>query len=261
MASTAANVSMRISLRFALLVSLLALTGCSSAPMPERVAPVASGATSGPQSALENGAVVDEIRLGIATDCAGSDCDTRLRLATAEVISKRGLAPSAIGPAEFYLPYVAPGATLGSGGGLILVFDVDEGSPAAVYTFCFTTCEIVDPQPASPMTLPSGVDHGPMVDPQVAAPVDCSSPDHPTCNEALRVAIATATEGGFIAPATVEEMHYYISYITPGSPESAVWDVEYIVNLYVPGEHDNLAEQVVGVTCGSGSCHSVPPPD
>jgi hypothetical protein len=39
------------------------------------------------------------------------------------------------------------------------------------------------------------------------------------------------------------------------------WDVEYIVNLYVAGEHDNLGEQLVGVTCGSGSCHAVAPPD
>lgn len=247
-------------LLFALLGSLFALTGCSSAPVPERIASAASGAPAAPRDALENGAVIDEIRLGIATVCAGPDCETRLQLATAEVISKRGLAPNAIGAAEFYLPYVAPGATLGSGGGLILVFDIDDGSRAAVYTFCFTTCEIVDPQPASPMTLPSSVDHGPMVDPQVEAPVDCSSPDQPTCNEALRVAIATATKSGFIAPATVAETHYYINYLTPGSPESRAWDVEYIVNFYVAGEHDNLAEQVVGVTCGSGSCHAVSPP-
>jgi hypothetical protein len=251
---------MRISLRVALLATLLALTGCSSAPMPEHVAPAASGVPAAPRDALENGAVVDEIRLGNATDCAGPDCETRLQLATADVVSRRGLAPSAIGAAEFYLPYVAPGATLGSGGGLILVFDIDDGSRSAAYTFCFTTCEIVNPLPASPMTLPSGVDHGPMVDPLVAAPVDCSSPDHPTCNEALRVAIATATKSGFIAPATLDETYYYISYITPGPPESVAWDVEYIVNLYVAGEHDNLAEQLVGVTCGSGSCHAVAPP-
>lgn len=253
--------AMAKALLFALLLSLLALTGCSSPPMPEPVAPVASGAPPGPQRALENGTVVDEVRLGIATDCTGPDCETRLQLAKAEVIAKRGLAPSAVGAAEFYLPYVAPGATLGSGGGLILVFDIDDGSRGAAYTFCFTTCEIVNPQPASPMTLPTGVDHGPMVDPLVEAPVDCSSPDHPTCNEALRVAIATATQSGFIAPANVEEMHYYISYITPGSAESAARDVEYVVNLYVPGEHDNLAERVVGVTCGSVSCHAVSPPD
>ena len=248
-------------LHLALLLSLLALTGCSSAPIPERVAPAASGGLPAPREAPENGTVVDEIRLGIATDCAGPDCETRLQLATADVISRHAVPPSAIGAAESYLPYVAPGATLGSGGGLILVFDIDDGSRAAVYTFCFTTCGIVDPQPASPMTLPSGVDHGPMVDPLVEAPVDCSSPEHPTCNEALRVAIAAGTRSGFITPATVEEMHYYVSYITPGSPESATWDVEYIVNFYVPGEHDNLAEQVVGVTCGSGSCHAATPPD
>jgi hypothetical protein len=248
-------------LLFALLLSLLALTGCSSAPMPELVAPTASGGPPAPREALENGTVVDEIRLGIATDCAGPDCETRLQLATADVISRHAVPPSAIGAAESYLPYVAPGATLGSGGGLILVFDIDDGSRAAAYTFCFTTCEIVDPQPASPMTLPRGVDHGPMVDPLVEAPVDCSSPEHPTCNEALRVAIATATKSGFIAPATLDETHYYVSYITPGSPESVAWDVEYVVNLYVPGEHDNLAEQVVGVTCGSSACHAVPPPD
>jgi hypothetical protein len=248
-------------LLFALLLSLLPLTGCSSAPTPEHVVPGATGAPAASRDALENGTVVDDIRLGIATDCAGPDCEARLKLATAEVIARHSVAPGAIGAAQFFVPYIPPGATLGSGGGLIVVFDLADGSRSAVYTFCFTTCAVVGPQPVAPLTLPSPEDHGPLVDPLVSAPTECSSPDHPTCNEALRVAIATATRIGFIAPATVEEMHYYISHITPGSPESAIWDVEYIVNFYVPSEHDTLAEQVVGVTCGSGSCHAVPPPD
>ena len=251
---------MRRSLPFALLVSLLALTGCSSAPTPERVVPAASGAPATPREALENGTVVDDIRLGIATDCAGPDCETRLKLATAEVISRHGVAPSAIGAAQFFVPYVPPGATLGSGGGLIVVFDLADGSRAAVHTFCFTTCAVAGPQPVAPLTLPSAEDHGPTVDPLVSAPTDCSLPNHPTCNEAVRVAIASATESGFIAPATMAETHYYIRSVIPGSPESRAWDVEYIVNLYIAGEHDNLAEQAVGVYCGTGPCRAVPPP-
>jgi hypothetical protein len=229
--------------------------------MAEGVAPSASGPSEAAQHELENGTVIDEIRLGTATDCAGPDCETRLKLATAEVTSRRGLAPSAIGAAQFYLPYVAPGAVLGSGGDLIVVFDLDDGSRSAVDTFCFTTCYVVDAQPVPPLTLPSPDDHGPMVDPLVEAPIDCSSPDHLTCNEAVQVAIATATKSGFIAPATMAQTHYYIRHVTPGSPESAAWDVEYIVNLYVAGEHDNLAEEVVGVTCGSDPCHAVSPPN
>jgi hypothetical protein len=191
----------------------------------------------------------------------GPIAKTRLKLATAEVISRHGVAPSAISAAQFFVPYVPPGATLGSGGGLIVVFDLADGSRSAVHTFCFTTCVVVGPQPVAPLTLPSPEDHGPMVDPLVSAPTQCSSPDHPTCDEAVQVAIATATESGFISPATMAETHYYIRSVIPGSPGSRGWDVEYIVNLYIAGEHDNLAEEVVGVTCGSGPCHAVSPPD
>ncbi len=196
----------------------------------------------------------------MATECGGPECETRLKLATAEAISRHGLAPSAIGAAHFYMPYIPPGATLGSGGGLIVVFDVDDGSRAAIYTFCFDSCSVVDAQPVPPLALPSAADHGPQVDPFVQAPIACSSPDHPRCNEAAQVAIAAATTSGFIAPATIAKTHYYITYIPPGSPEAAVTKAEYMVSLYIAGEHDNLADTVIGVYCGSGPCNTLSSP-
>lgn len=252
---------MRTTFMFSLMALLLTLIGCTRAPTAGGVAPTASSASAGAQNVLGNGTVVDDIRLGIATDCAGPDCATRVTLAKAAAIARHGLAPTAIGAAQFYMPYVAPGAALGSGGGLIVVFDLDDGSRSAVDTFCFTTCHVVDTQPVAPLTLPGPEDHGPLVDPLVEAPNDCSSPDHPTCNEALQVAIATATKNGFIAPATMAETHYYITYVIPCSPEAAASEAEYIVNLYIAGEHDTLGELAIGVYCGSGPCHPVSPPN
>jgi hypothetical protein len=243
------------------MVLALTLTGCTSAPATGGVAPADSASSAATQEeVLENGTVVDGVRLGVATDCAGPDCDTRLKLATAEVIARHGLVPGAIGEAQFYMPYIPPGATLGSGGGSIVVFDLDDGSRAAVYTFCFDSCSVRTPTLA-PLTLPPPDDHGPLVDPLVKAPIDCSSPDHPTCDEAMQVAIATATNSGFIAPATIADTHYYITYITPGSPEAAAFNVEYIVHLYVAGDHDNLAETAIGVYCGSEPCQAVSLPE
>jgi hypothetical protein len=244
-----------------LMALTLTLTGCTRAPTAGGVAPAASAASAttagsaAAQQVLENGTVIDDTLLGLATNCGGPDCDTRVKLATAEAIKRHGHTP--VGAAQFYMPYIPPGATLGSAGGLIVVFDLDDGSQAAVHTFCFDTCFVVNPQPGPPLTLPSPDDHGPLVDPSVKAPLDCSSPDHPTCNEAVQVAIAAATTNGFIAPATITATHYYIVYVTPGSPEATTFKVEYLINLYVAGDHDNLAESVIGVYCGSGPCHAV----
>jgi hypothetical protein len=250
-------------MRTRILVPLIALTftlsGCIGTPTAGVVAPEASAPTT-TQQVLDNGTVVDGIRLGTATDCAGPDCETRLKLATADAMSRHDLAASAIGPAHFYLPYVPPGATLGSGGGYIVVLDLDDGSRAAVYTFCFTTCGVVT-QSLAPLNLAGSGDHGPLVDPLVEARLDCSSPEHPSCNDAVQVAIATATTNGFIAPATIADTHYYVDYVTPGSPEAAAFEAEYIVHLYIAGDHDNLAESAIGVYCGSGPCQTVSLPD
>jgi hypothetical protein len=250
-------------MRNSILVSLIAMTltliGCTRMPTAGGVAPETSSPAP-TQQVLENGTVVDGIRLGTATDCAGPDCETRLKLATADAMSRHDLAPSAIGPAHFYLPYVPPGATLGSGGGYIVVLDLDDGSRAAVYTFCFTTCGVVT-QPLAPLTLEGSGDHGPLVDPVVEARLDCSSPDHPSCDEAVQVAIAAATTNGFIAPTTIADTHYYVVYVTPGSPEAAAFKAEYIVHFYIAGDHDNLAESAIGVYCGSGPCETVSLPD
>jgi hypothetical protein len=91
----------------------------------------------------------------------------------------------------------------------------------------------------------------------VETPLDCSSPDYPTCNEAVQVAITTATTNGFIARATITDTHYYVVYVTPGSPEAAAFKADYIVHLYIAGDHDNLAESAIGVYCGSGPCQTV----
>lgn len=252
---------MRTSILIASMALTLAITGCTSIPTRESVAPAASADSSAPSAAsqqvLENGTVVDDIRLGMATECGGPDCATRMKLATAEAISRHGLASSAIGAAHFYMPYIPPGTTLGTGGGLIVVFEIDDGSQAAIYTFCFDSCFVVNAQPVPPLTLPSPEDHGPLVDPLVEAPRDCSTPDHPACNGALRVAIDEATTNGFISPATIADTHYYIDYIAAGSPEAAAFKAEYIVHLYIPGDHDNLAETAIGVFCGSGPCQTV----
>ena len=237
-------------------VLTLTLAGCS------RLAALAgaSPGASEPQQVLANGDVVDGIRIGNASGCAvDPDCATRLSLAKAAAIARHGLAPTSIGAAQFFMPYVTPGATLGSGGGVIVVFDLDDGSRAAVYTYCFDTCLVVSPQPVRPLTAESPGDHGPLVDPLVQAPLDCSSDDHPTCNEAVRVAIASATTSGFLAPDSIADAHYHVTYVNPDSPEAAASKAEYIVDLYIAGAHETLAETAIGVSCGSLPCHVVSP--
>lgn len=241
---------------FPLLAVALVLGACSRAPTAEGVASPTSDASAAAQHVLENGTVVDGIRVGIATDCVGPDCDTRLKLATAAAIARHGLAPTALGAPQFYMPYITPGATLGSGGGAIVVFDLGDGSQVAVYTYCMDTCFVASPQPVRPPTLESPGDHGPLVDPLVEAPVDCSSADHPTCDDALQVAISTATKNGFIVPATMAKTHYYVTNVIPGSPEASASGAEYIVHFYIAGDHDNLAELAIGVSCGSGPCRA-----
>lgn len=230
------------------------LIGCSRAETPAGAVPQA---TEGPQT-LANGTVVDNIRVGTSIECAPDpDCTTRVTLARAAAIERHGLAPNAIGAAHFFMPYIPPGATLGAGGSKIVVFDLDDGSQAAVNTFCMDTCYVVSPQPVQPLTLEGTSDHGPLVDPLVEAPRDCASADHPTCDEAVQVALDSATTNGFLAPDTKAEAHYYVIYIAPDSPEAAASKSEYIVDIYIAGEHDVLAETAIGVYCGSGTCQVV----
>jgi hypothetical protein len=245
----------------------LMLTGCSSlattgGAAPRTEEPGASAAPAAGQQVLPNGTVVDNIRLGVAVDCglvAGSECTTALNLATTEAAARHNLASTSIGAAHFYLPYSPPGAVLGGGSGYVVVLDLADGSQAAVYVYCLDKCQVIPPQPVRPMTLASPDDHGPTVDPMVNAPVDCASPDHATCNEALQVAFATATSNGFLAPATIANAHYYITYVIPGSPEAASSKAEYIVHFYVAGASDTLAETSVGVSCQAGPCQAVSP--
>ncbi len=257
----------RHSMLIPLVALTLTLTGCSSLATPGEAAPrtsepAASTAAAPTQQVLANGTVVDNIRLGIAVDCelvAGSECTTALNLATTEAAARHNLALTSIGAPHFYLPYSPPGAVLGGGSGYIVVLDLADGSQAAVYVYCFDRCQVIPPQPVRPMTLPSPDDHGPMVDPLVKAPSDCASPGHATCNEALQVAIATATNNGFLAPARIADAHYYIVYVSPGSPEAAASKAEYIVDFYIAGASDTLAETAIGVFCGSGPCQAVSP--
>lgn len=218
----------------------------------------ASPDASQPQQTLANGTVVDNIRVGMGIQCnPDPDCATRAALAKAAAIERHALAPTAIGATHFFMPYVPPGATRGSGGGKIVVFDLDDGSQAAVLTYCMDTCFVVSPQPVQPLTLESPGDHGPLVDPLVESPITCTSADHPTCDEAVRVAIDTATENGFLAPGTIADAHYYVIHVNPDSPEAAASKAEYIVDIYIAGEHDVVAETAIGVYCGSGPCHVV----
>jgi hypothetical protein len=234
----------------------LMLIGCSLLETLERAAPEGSV----PQNGLSNGTVVDGIRVGNAIDCnADPDCATRVTLAKAAVIERHRLASAALGAANFYMPYIPPGATRGGGGGAIVVFDLEDGSQAAVYTYCMDGCFVVPPQPVVPLTPENPVDHGPLVDPLVLAPRDCGSSDNPTCNEAVQLAIDTATANGFLVPDTIADAHYYVINVTPGTPEAAASRAEYIVDVYIAGAHDVLAETAIGVYCGSGPCHVVSP--
>ena len=233
----------------------LALIGCSTLATLLGAAPQASEPQEGPS----NGAVVDDIRVGLAIECAPDpDCATRLTLATAAAAERHGIAPTAIGAAQFYMPYIPPGATLGSGGSVIVVFDLDDGSQAAVTTFCMDTCFVVAPQPVQPLTLDGTGDHGPLVDPPVEAPITCASADHPTCDEAVQVAIDRATADGFLTSDTIADAHYYVIFVAPNSLEAAASKSEYIVDIYIAGEHDVVAETAIGVFCGSGPCQIVP---
>jgi hypothetical protein len=237
-----------------LFVLSLALIGCSRAAPSVGAAPQPSE----PEQGLANGAVVDNIRVGTVADCATDpDCGTRTTIAKAAASERHGLPPSAIGAAHFYMQYLPPGGTRGSGGFRIVVFDLEDGSQAAVTTSCMDTCMVISPQPVQPLTLETTGDHGPLVDPLVKAPTDCSSADHPTCNEAVRAAIDNATAIGFLAPELIPDAHYYVIHVTPDAPVAAASKVEYIVNIYIAGEHDVLAETAIGVSCGSGPCQVV----
>jgi hypothetical protein len=130
-------------------LALLILVGCSWLPAAGEASP---GATQIGQ-VLANGSVVDDIRVGVPIECPATrpECETRLALAKEAAISRHAIAPTAIGAAHFYLTYLAPGAAYGSGGGAIVVFDLDDGSQAAVHTVCFDSCFVVDPQPVRPL--------------------------------------------------------------------------------------------------------------
>ncbi len=238
-----------------LLALSLIVIGCSRLPTAAEATP--ETAPSG--HVLANGSVVDDIRVGIPLDCLASnpECETRLTLAKEAAIARHGLLPTAIGEAHFYMTYLAPGAAYGSGGGAIVVFDLDDGSQAAVHTVCFDGCFVVEPQPVQPETLEPTLDHGPLVDPFVEAPADCTSADHPSCNEAVKVAIAIANEDGFLAPETIADAHYYVIFLPHDSAAAAATKAEYIVDIYLAGDHDLLAETAIAVYCGSGPCNVV----
>ena len=230
-----------------------ALIGCSGVP----TAPDAPRASTGRGDGLANGSVVDNIRLGNPIDCPNIDpeCETRLTLAKKAAIERHGIDASAIGEAHYYLTYLPPGAAYGSSGGMVVVFDLADGSQAAVQTVCFHGCYVVDPQPVAPRELPPVADHGPLVDPLVEKPADCASADHPTCDEAVAAAIAAATKIGFLAPPTSADTHYHVTF-TPAAQVPQI-QAEYVVDMYVAGPHDVLAEMAFGVSCDSGPCQVV----
>lgn len=231
----------------------LILAACSGPSNAGSAAP--AGQSPG---TLAIGTVVDDIRVGEAFECgsANPECDVRLRLAREAAIQRHGLTPDAIGAARFYLTYLPPGAAYGSGSNAIVVFDVDDGSQVAVETSCFDGCFVVDPQPVTPATLPPAVDHGPLVDPGVEAPVDCDSTEHPTCNDAVAAAIASAREHGLITAETMATTHYYVTNLASNS-SGAVDQTTYLVDVYVAGDRDVLSEAGVLVGCSSGSCQVV----
>jgi hypothetical protein len=256
----------RRTIRNLILILALSLMLAGYSPrlaIPEESAPAATHAADPAATraaSLANGTVVDGIRVGTAIECAPDpDCATRLALAKAAAIERHDVAPSAIGAAHFYMPYIPPGATLGGGGSKIVVFDLEDGSQAAVHTHCMDSCIVVGLQPVQPLTLEETNDHGPLVDPLVQIPSQCSSAEHPTCDEAVQVAIDTANANGFLTAGNIVEAHYYVIHVLPGSAEAAATRAEYIVDIYIAGAHGPLAETAIGVYCGSGPCQVVSP--
>jgi hypothetical protein len=228
-----------------------ARTGSSSGPAStESPAPAAEG--------LANGTVVDGVPVGLSTGCVGPDCDQSLALARNEAAKKHGVSPDALGPPSFYEPYLVPGSTSGGGGGLVVVFALQNGSLAAVETFCFDTCAVVNPSSVSPLPPSSVQDHGPLVDPFVGAPTTCSSAEHPLCDDAVAAAIATATSDGLIKDATKGDTHYWVSPVDPGSPEAGS-GADFVVTIYVAGTHDVVAERAIPVSCGASHCTAMAP--
>jgi hypothetical protein len=228
---------------------------CAGSPPGAGSQPESTGAAGLAQEGdtLAAGEIVDAIRVGSAMDCLGPDCAERLSLAKDAAIKRHSLTPAALGPASFYQPYLPPGGGYGSGGGMSVVFDLQDGSRAAVETFCFDTCFVVDPQPVAPVALPTVEDHGPLVDPVVASPIDCASAKLPMCNEAVAVAIETATSDGLIKAATISDTHYYTRPVDPGSPEAEA-GADYVVTVYGAGDHEVVEERAIPVSCASGRC-------
>lgn len=243
-------------LRTAVLPALVAVVAsCSSFSNGGLESP----AVSPTNELATNGSVVDSIRIGAPIDCPDTDpeCVDRLTLAKEAVIERHRIDSTTIGAARFYLSYLAPGAEHGGGGGAIVVFDLEDGSQAAVLTVCFDGCHVVDPQPLAPLEIPPSTDHGPLIDPLVKEQVDCTSADYPSCNEAVSVAIAAATQSQIITVDTVATAHYYVTYMPLQQAESSAKEAEYVIDIYVAGEHDVLAEISVEVSCGLGPCEVV----
>lgn len=244
--------------RVASLGMLTALVGCSVAATSNPSKASEGESVSVSAASLSDGSVVDGIRVGEPIDCVGPDCAIRIELAEEAAMSRHGVPSSALGAPNFYLPHIPAGAALGTGGGSIVVFDVDDGSMVAVHTYCFSDCFVVEVQPVPSLKAGVGNDHGPLVDPLVDSPVGCSTTEQPACDEAVQVAIAAATRDGFLAKGDDRTTHYYVTYFAPDSSEAEALQAEYLVNFYVAGDHGPIHETAIAVDCSAGSCVRVP---
>lgn len=115
-------------------VLALALAGC------------ANGLTA--SGDLVSGTVIDRYKIGDPLDCGVNGdptCDEMLRIATDVATSKRGIASSAIVEHRLYTEFIPPGSTSGGGMVGIVVFDLGDGSRAAVGVYCGVGgCQVVN---------------------------------------------------------------------------------------------------------------------
>ena len=139
----------RLFVRLLFVVAMaLTLVACS------RATQVGAPASAAP-AVLPIGAVIDGHQVGPLLDCS-TTCDDVLSFAEASAVSTRSLDPNDIRAVHVYVPFVPPGAT-SSGGGFVVVYDLEDGLEMGIRVHCGVgACQVVAPQP---IDLPPPVDY------------------------------------------------------------------------------------------------------
>lgn len=130
-----------------LLALFLTMTGCTRLPTE-------AGAAATEPAALPSPTMVGGHQLGPVIDCS-TTCKDVLSFAETSAISTLSLDPVAIMNHVVYAPFIPAGMT-SSGGGYVVVYDLNDGSQLAIRVHCGVgDCQVVPPQP---------IDLGPPVD-------------------------------------------------------------------------------------------------